>query len=229
MDAHGRHLLKRNDLEHYLLTAVDWIKANRQTALSIAAISAGVIIFAVFVIVRLHTAQGRANDRLSMAQGRLYSGDIAGGVSGLDEIIQKYAGTAAASQARLLKADYLESQKNFTAAAEMARAVMADGKPKTIIPLAYMSLGNIQENAGDIKGAIATYTAFLDTYPDHFYAAKAYESLGRLHEFANEPGEAKSAYERLATMYPDTAWAQRARERLSFLSSTTAAQPVVQK
>lgn len=229
MDANARHLLKRNDLEHYLLTAIDWVKANRQTALSIASITAGIIIFTIFVLVRLHTAQGRANDRLSMAQGRLYSGDIAGGVGGLDEIIQKYAGTAAASQARLMKADYLESQKNFTAAAEMARAVTAEGKPKTIIPLAYMALGNIQENAGDIKGAIATYTSFLDKYPDHFYAAKAYESLGRLHEFSNAPGEAKTAYERLATMYPDTGWAQRARERLSFLTSSSAARPAAPK
>lgn len=228
MDANARHLLKRNDLEHYLLMAVDWVKANRQTALSIAAITAGVIIFAVFVVVRFHTAQGRANDRLSMAQGRLYSGDIAGGVAGLDEIIQNYAGTAAASQARLMKADYLLSQKNFTAAAEVARVVLSDGKPRTIIPLAYMALGDIQENGGDIKGAIATYTAFLDKYPDNFYAAKAYESLGRLHEFSNAPGEAKTAYERLATMYPDTGWAQRARERLSFLSSSTA-QPAAPK
>lgn len=229
MDAHARHLLKRNDMEHYVLLGVDWIKANRQTAFSIAAITAGIIIFAVFVFARFQTAQGRANDRLSMAQGRLYGGDIPGGVAGLDEIIQKYAGTAAASQARLLKADYLESQKNFTAAAEMARTVIAEGKPKTIIPLAYMALGAIQENAGDLKGAIATYTAFLDKYPDHFYAAKTYESLGRLHEFSNAPGEAKSAYERLATMYPDTGWAQRARERLSFLTAPQAAQPVARK
>ncbi|MGA2090824.1 MAG: tetratricopeptide repeat protein [Endomicrobiales bacterium] len=217
-----RHDLKKNELEDFLIFAIKWVQNNRQTFFTIVAIVAGIILFSLFFFVRLHTAKLRANDKLSMAQAQIYGGQVDAGLGSLDELITQYSGTAASTQARMLKADYYASKKDFVNAEKTIRPVIDAGIPPSIIPLAYSILGDIEENAGNYKGAIATYTEYLEKYPDHFLVPKVYESLGRLYELSGSPAEAKGSYEKLTTLYPGTGWAQRAQERIAMVSAIQA-------
>jgi TolA-binding protein len=218
-----RHDLKKNELADMVLIAVEWIRNNRNTFFSILAIAAGVLLFSVFFFTRLQTMKVRAEDKLSMAMGQLQQGAAPQGLATLDEIINSYGGTVAASRARLFKADYLISQNKFKEAEQAVQPVISAGKPKEVVPLAYETLGVIQEDEGNFTDALKTYTTFLEKYPEHFLTPKIYESIGRIRELTGAPQEARSMYEKLATLYPGTAWAQRAQEKMRTLPSAPAA------
>lgn len=219
------HAEKRYGLEDLLSIAIEWIRSNRHMFISIAGITVGAILFVTFFFVRLHSAKARSMDRLSVVQGQIFAGQIDQAVRGLDEIITKYGGTAAASQAGLLKADYLSSRQDYAGAEAAVRPVVENGTPRTIMPLAYMVLGDIQENKGDMAGAVQTYTTFLEKYPDHFLVPKAYESLGRVQEIMGSREQARIQYEKLATMFPGSGWAQRAQEHLGTASKSNNTAP----
>lgn len=215
----NRQRLKKNELEDLVITAVHWTKNNRMLFFSIAGIVLGAGILSFFFFTTYNEIKIRASDKLSMAQGSLSQGQTAQAIGMIDEVITKYPNTASAFQARLSKAEYLNSQKKYDEAQALVMPVIEGGNPKTIIPLALSILGTSQENAQKYKEAAETYNKFLDKYPDHFLAPKTYESLGRVYELINSPAEAKAVYEKLALLYPASAWSKRAQERITILSN----------
>ncbi|MHB9155277.1 MAG: YfgM family protein [Endomicrobiales bacterium] len=219
----SRHQLKKNELADFVVAAVTWIRENRSVFLSVAGTCLLILALGTFFLVRLETLKVRAADRLSMAEGMMYQGQPDQGLKLLDEIITRYSRTVAASRARMVKADYLVSRKQYDDAEKAILPVVENGVPKTIIPLAMSVLGTIREDAGKYKEAIALCTSFLDTYPEHFLAPRIYESLGRLYELSGSTAEAKATYEKLATLYPASPWAQQAQERVTLLARKTAA------
>lgn len=218
----SRQQLKKNELANIMVIAVDWIKNNRTTFFTFLAAIFGILMFSVFFFNRYQTMRARAEEKLSMAQGQIQQGQIAQGTATLDDIINSYGGTAASYRARLLKAEYLMHENKFKEAQQTVLPVIDKGKPKEIVPLAYETLGVIQEDEGSFTDALKTYSAFLEKYPEHFLAPKVYESIARIHELTGTPREARSMYEKLATLYPGTAWAQRAQEKIKILPATPA-------
>jgi len=177
---------------------------------------------------RLHSSKARANDKFSMAQAQIYGGQIDAGLQSLDAIILQYRHTPASTQARMLKADYFISKKEFANAESVVRPAIDEGTPKSMMPLALMILGDIQESAGNYTAAIATYTTFIKRYADHFFVPKAYESLGRLYELNGSFTEAKAQYDKLSALYPGGGWAQRAQERIAIISASPLKSAAVQ-
>lgn len=214
----ARSDLKKNELADIVVIAANWIKENQSLFFSFAGTAALIIVFAVFFFARYHSLGSRADDKFAMGQAMLFQGQPDQGLSILDEIINRYPRTVAASQARLTKAQFLIEKGKFDEAEKTILPATENARPKIIIPLALSVLGTIRENAGKYKEAIAVQTAFLDKFPEHFLAPRAYESLARLYELTGSLTEAKTAYEKLATLYPSSLWAQRAQERIKALS-----------
>jgi len=221
----SRHDLKKNELEDVVVGAVTWIKNNLNLFFSIAVTVLVVFILSIFFFTRYHAIGQRAQDRLSIARGQLAQGHGDQGLALLNEILTKYPDTRASTEARLTKVEYLIIQKNYDEAEKTVLPVVESGKPATVVPLAYVTLGAIQEDSEKFKEAIQTYTRFLDRYPDHFLVPRVYESLGRVNELTASVQDAKAAYEKLATLYPATGWARHAQDRLAILSGQTPPPP----
>lgn len=217
-----RNELKKNELEEIVLKIIFWIKNNKQVFIGAASTVGIICFFAVFLFMRLNTMKTRSADKLSMAQGMIYQGQIDNGMKVLDEIISQYSRTESSFKARLLKAEYLILEKKYEEAEKAVFPVVLNGKPKNIIPLAAVVLGTIQEDRTKFTEAVQTYNSFLSKYSDHFLAPKVYESLGRVYEMLGSKQEAKNAYEKLSTLYPATGWAQRAQEKIAEISSSMA-------
>lgn len=218
----SRHNLKKNELEDFVLKIAEWIKNNRQLAGSIAGIAGLVILLTIFVAARYHTVRLRADEKLAFAQANFFQGKQQEGAAIFDEIITQYPGTNADYKARLQKAAYLLEMQSYDEAEKVVTPVTEKGKPANIKPMAMSLLGAIRENAGKYNEAAATYSAFLDTYPEHYYTPKIYESLARVYELSGAMDSARSTYEKLSTLYPSTAWSARAQERISALVNAPA-------
>lgn len=211
------HGSNNNKIEDIAYKTADWIRKNRQTFYSIAGIVGGIILFTVFFFTRYFVAKERVSDKLSMAQSLLYHNQADQGIKMLDEVITQFTDSPSAYIARLNKADYLISQNKFDEAKNIILNVIANGKPEAIIPLAYPYLGEIQEDIGDLKGAVKTYNEFLVKFPDHFLSAKVMESLARVDAVSGNTEQAKAAYKRLEVEFKGTAWEKRAAEQLRAL------------
>jgi outer membrane protein assembly factor BamD (BamD/ComL family) len=147
------------------------------------------------------------------------------GVQQLDEIINRFSRTTAAAEARLVKSEYLLSQKNYAEAESLLLPVIARGKPATLRPLALVALAAVQEEAGNFPAAVATCQQFLQKYPGHFLTPKMYESIARINLVSGSLADAQAAAEKLTTLYPATPWAERAQQLLRLApqqSATTA-------
>lgn len=225
MSQFSRQDLKKNELAEIIGKAVEWITHNRNTFYGISATVAGAIIIAVIFTVRMHDLKIRGGEKLAVAQGLLYQGQAGQGMALLDELISSFSSGEISSKAQLAKAEFFISQRNYKDAEQSVLAVVQNGKPKTVLPLALSMLGVVQENGEKFQEAAATYNSFLDKYPDHFLAPKTYESLARVREVMGQPLEARSTYEKIATLYPGTAWAMHAQERLAALPVQQTQQP----
>jgi TolA-binding protein len=221
----SRHDLKKNELADVVVAAVTWIKNNRNLFLSIAGTALAVIILAVFFFSRYSALSARAADKVSMSQALFAQGRPDQAAAQLDEVINKFPHTQAASEARLMKADLLILQKNYDQAEKTVLPVTENGKPKNVVPLAYSTLGTVEEDAGKFQDAVKTYTSFLDKFPEHFMAPRIYESLGRVYELLGSIADAKATYEKLSTLYPATGWAQHAQDRLAALAGQAPSTP----
>ncbi|MBN1621774.1 MAG: tetratricopeptide repeat protein [Endomicrobiales bacterium] len=213
-----RKQIKKDELTELLINSVYWVKENRTLFLSIAGTVLGIAALSLFFFTRYYELKVRASDKLSIAQGQLYQGQTDQALAILNEIITRYSNSAVASQARILKANYLISIQNYNEAENIIKPAIEKGKPNTVIPLAMNILGLAQENSQKYPDAIETYKAFIDKFPNHFLAPKALESLARNYEMNQSIPEAISTYEKMANLYPNTGWAQKANERIGFLS-----------
>jgi len=67
---------------------------------------------------------------------------------------------------------------------------------------ALILLAEDQTEAGELDTAFATYTRFLETYPDHPLAAAAMTAQGSLQEMQGNNEEALALYQQVTTLYP---------------------------
>lgn len=221
-----RQELKHDALATAIIDGIKWIKGNRSLFTGITSTLAGVILLTSFFLYRSHISANRAQDKLSMAQGQLYSAEGADqGMRMIDEVINQYSKTSAALKARLVKAEFLQEQHQYDEAEKALLPVLQQTGSDPVIPLALQVIATIREDAGKLPDALQAYQQFLEKYPDHFLAPKVYESIGRVYELSGKAQEAKRTYEKLSTLYPASGWAQRAQERLSALGGTSSAQP----
>ncbi|HBU68968.1 MAG TPA: hypothetical protein DEE98_01130 [Elusimicrobia bacterium] len=212
--------IRKDALTDFALNSAEWIKANRTLFLSIAGSAAGIIIFVIFFFTRFYTLNARAGEKLAFGQSLLYQGQAEQGDKLISEVINQYQRTPSSVQARLIKSEYLSSQKKFEEAEQILLPVAEREKPKELMPMVISALGSAQEDAGKYQQAIATYNSFIARFPDNFIAPKIIESLARVYELTNSPDEARASYEKIASLYPATQWAVRAQERLIILSKS---------
>lgn len=218
-----RQELKHDALATALISSIAWIRENRSLFTGIVSTAAGVILLASFFMYRSHVSTERAQDKLSMAQGQLYAPQGADqGMRMIDEIINQYSKTGAAVKARMVKAEYLQDQRQYDEAEKTLLPIVQQPGTDPVAPLALQVMATIREDAGKFPEAIQTYQQFIEKYPDHFLAPKVYESIGRVYELTGKTPEAKGTYEKLATLYPASGWAQRAQERLAALGGVSA-------
>ena len=211
--------LKNSELSDIVYKGAEWIKNNRQQAVSILGILFGAIFFVIFFLTRYFLVRERVSDKLSLGQALIYHNQYDQGVKVLDEVISQSSNTPSALIARLTKADFLISQHRYSEAKDIISNVINSAKSDTLIPLAYPFMGNIQEDTQDYKGAITTYNDFLNKYPDHFLVPEILQSLGRVYQITGAYDQSKAAYQRIATEFKGTRWEQNARENLFVLSN----------
>lgn len=221
----AKQQIKKDELNEFVLRAIEWVKSNQTLFLSVAGTILGVCILAGFFFVRFHTINASALDRLSIAQGQLFQGQVDKGIGMLNEVIERYGSSSIAHKARLLKADYLFNQQKYSEAEEILKPVANGGKPEELVPIALLDLGTAQENLQKFDDAITSYNKFLEKYPSHFFASKTYESLARVYEIKRSVPDAVSTYERIVSLYPGSGWATKAQERLQMLSQMSQPQP----
>jgi len=142
-------------------------------------------------------------------------------VADCDIVIQKYAGTPAAGNALLLKADLLwaEGKKESSVA---ALKEFVDGQPNHAMHVAAeLGLGSKQASMGDKDAARATLNGLIQAHPDSEFAPAAQIQLGDLLWSEGKVEEAKKHFGELPRTYPGkmTAYTDEVEERIKLLSA----------
>ncbi|MEW6040285.1 MAG: tetratricopeptide repeat protein [Elusimicrobiota bacterium] len=188
---------------------------------------AGILILSVALVIYFINSYSQTKkgywEKISMAQGYAFQGMTNQSIQILDDVIIKYSNSEIAQHARLSKANISFDTKNYNLAAKVYQEVINTGKQKSIIPFAYIGLGQSKENLMDFQGAETVYKEAIEKFPEHFIAPRIYDSLARVYLLMNKLDEAKLVYERLVTLYPGTYWSSIA-QRISF-AQTQAPKP----
>jgi soluble lytic murein transglycosylase len=102
------------------------------------------------------------------------------------EVVQRFPGHPEAVQAMFLSADLDHDDGNTTRAAERYRRTIAMNADIDEIGIAYMRLGGMAYQAGDLAGAVERFEAYTKRYPNGqrwaqatYWAARAREALGQ--------------------------------------------------
>lgn len=221
--------LQNKQFSELLNEAILWIKKHRETMISIAAVTAVVIAFAVYFIVHYFDVRKEAEGKLSF--GQIYAmnnaNDRALGL--FDDIINNYGNTQSAIYAKLFKADLLLRTNNFVESLKLYNDITANNKPENILVFAYIGAGTCSESLGNYNDAIRMYSEALQKYPEHYYAPRIYESLARSYEMSGLFMQTKDIYEKLITLYPGTYYAKKAQEKIGEMQKLVNPQQKEQK
>jgi hypothetical protein len=179
--------LEDNDLASGTIAIVDRIRPHLGTILL-----AALVLFAALAAWTLVRSQ-RAAQRTAAWDACLAA--LAGGdPAGLEEVVARYAGSAAAQWAELVLAD--------TALADGNRLLLSDA----------------QRGRRRLEEAAGRYTAVNAQRPEQLAAERAILGLARARESLGELAEARSGYEALAKEYPDSPFRPLAEERAAALA-----------
>lgn len=142
-------------------------------------------------------------------------------VEDCDLVISRYAGTNAAANALLLKADLLWDQNKKTSAVDALKEFTSKQSSHPLFVHTLLGLGTKLDAMGDRKEAQAIFERIVNEFASHEAAPLAQVRLGDLLWADGKQDEAKKAYEDLAVKFPDMAEFQSvSQDRLGWIAAS---------
>jgi tetratricopeptide (TPR) repeat protein len=136
-------------------------------------------------------------------------------------VISRYAGTNAAANALLLKADLLWDQNKKTTAVEVLKEFTSKQTSHPLFVHTLLGLGTKLDAMGERKEAQAIFERIVNEFASHEAAPLAQVRLGDLLWADGKQDEAKKAYEDLAVKFPDMAEFQSvSQDRLGWIAAS---------
>jgi predicted negative regulator of RcsB-dependent stress response len=124
-------------------------------------------------------------------------------VEDCDLVMSRYAGTNAAANALLLKADLLWDQNKKSSAVEALKEFTTKDASHPLVVFALLGLGTKLDAMGESKEAQAVFQRIVNEYPSSEAAPLALVRLGDLLWAQGKSDEAKKTYEDIAVKFPD--------------------------
>lgn len=141
-------------------------------------------------------------------------------VEDCDLVISRYAGTNAAANALLAKADLLWDQNKKTSAVDALKEFTTKHASHPLAVQALLGLGSKLDAMGDHKEAQAIFERITREFPSSEAAPLAHVRLGDLLWADGKADDAKKAYEDLAVKFPDLPEFQNiSQERLDWIAA----------
>ncbi|HBJ86782.1 MAG TPA: hypothetical protein DDZ88_23585 [Verrucomicrobiales bacterium] len=142
-------------------------------------------------------------------------------VEDCDLVISRYAGTHAAANALLLKADLLWDQNKKSSAVDALKEFTSKQTSHLLFVHTLLGLGTKLDSMGDRKEAQAIFERIVNEFASSEAAPLAQVRLGDLLWAEGKQDEAKKAYEELAVKFPDMAEFQSlSQERLGWIAAS---------
>lgn len=187
-----------------VLEATDWTRRHGRTL--VYAVIALVVVIAGVLYYRNYRAalEDRAANELMNVRQIAASGNMPLATRQLQQFVQKYGGTHAGGEGRLLLAQTLlgEGQaKNAITAIQPLASDLND----PLGPSAALLLGAAYEADNQLAKAEATYQDVGEKAPFAFQRRDALEDAARLKLQHNDPAGAAALYQKILAQVPDTA------------------------
>lgn len=138
-----------------------------------------------------------------------------------DLVISRFAGTNAAANALLLKADLLWDQNKKTSAIDALKEFTSKNSSHPLFVHTLLGLGTKLDAMAERKEAQAIFERVVNEFASHEAAPLAQVRLGDLLWADGKQEEAKKAYEDLAVKFPDMAEFQSvSQDRLGWIAAS---------
>lgn len=142
-------------------------------------------------------------------------------VEDCDLVMSRYAGTNAAANALLLKADLLWEQNKKSSAVEALKEFTTKDAGHPLAVFALLGLGSKLDAMGETKEAQAVFERIVSEFGSTEAAPMAQVRLGDLLWAQGKADEAKKAYEELSVKFPDMAEYQAiSQTRLGWIAAS---------
>ncbi len=193
-----------------------WFETNKKRLAMLAGIA--IAVGGVYYVVNYFKAQreAEASQALSaLRAGSVFAERTGGGTkaSELQQIAQKYSGTAAADEAALLAAGAMFAEGQYEAArAEFAKFLQSHDRGDIGAAAAYGVAASL-ESLKKTDEAIAAYQNVSQRFPGTGQAAQAKLAVARLFEAKSQPEKAYEIYQELVRPTAMTLWSQEANQR----------------
>jgi TolA-binding protein len=147
------------------------------------------------------------------------------GAQQYEELIARYADTAAGAAAYLLLAETQRRERRFAEANATLQAFITRNPTHEFASTARMAMAANLESMGKSDEALAMYQQIASSYPNSFNAPVALLSQVYLLKAKNRPDEARRLCETILTQYRESFWAGEAFQELRLLKPTTPSEP----
>lgn len=187
-----------------VLEATDWTRRHGRTI--ILALSAIVVVIAGIIYYRNYreVLEAKATSDLMAVRQIAASGNMPLATRQLQQFVDKYSGTHAGAEGRVLLAQTLLEQGNARGAIPVIQPLASDLKDP-LGPSAALLLGAAYEANNQVPQAEATYQHVGDAAPFEFQRRDALEDAARLKLQHNDPAGAAAIYQKILAQVPDTA------------------------
>ena len=196
---------------------------------------AGIVVVIIGIFAYFQIQENRANEAAQMAEElqRDYEAwqDAEGEEQStleeaiqdfIDELVDRYSGTYAASRALMIRAEIDWEQEEWPAAAEIYVRVAEEYRESHVAPVALFNAATAEEAAGNPETALAHVDTLIERYGDGEPTpelARALFTRGRLNEELQNYEIAEDAYDRLVDDHPESSWTNLARNRIIALKT----------
>jgi len=214
-----RSELKENLLANELEIALKWAMGHLPVIFAgLGALVVGALISSVFII-RRSEARDRNWVRLAQGQSQERQKDNANAEKIFNEIKDNNPGTAESLFATYYLGTAALDEKKYGEAVRFFSDAVAKAGKSPLKPLALTNLAFSYEENKDYQSAANTCKQFMNSYAEHFLAARNQLEWGRVLMKAGEIDAAKETLGQLVDLYPTSPWAENARQIMDKLAS----------
>jgi len=191
-----------NLFEHHAEQTLTWIQTHQERFWTIVG---GMVLTAVFFVFLIHQhdiKQDQAWMQLGEIHGHLMQSKLEDTGKELAQWQTQFSNSSASSYAKFMGGDLLMKTPDYTAAAQVYGELAATAKPADLRPLALAAQASAYELGKQWPQAQAAARAFIDKYPDHYFAGDVYLTQARAFEQSGDFAGARAVYERFVILYP---------------------------
>lgn len=142
-----------------------------------------------------------------------------------EQVIARYADTAAAADAYILLAEAQRKEKKFTEANKTLQTFIAKYPKDELVSTAKMATAANLDSLGKTDESLAMYQQIASVYPNSYAAPLAMLSQVYLLKSKNRNDDARRICETILTQYRTSFWAGEAMQQLRLLKPITTSTP----